>query len=325
MSIRLLRTLIAVADHRTFSAAADAVFITHAAVSQQMRALERDLGIALFDRSHRTPELTPIGRAIVARARVLVKDYDDLVPSVLGDDGLRGEVVLGAVPTTLIGLAPLSMSILRSRYPHLRVRILPALTSALLSGLERGTYDVALVSKPVVMPSGLSFLEIAEEPLHLITSDAVALDDPVAILSSQPFIRFNRDAVVGTLIESWLQRKNIKVSETMELENLEAISSMVHANLGVSVVPRSCVASTYALPLRCLPLGPDAPLRSLGLAFPKQHSKQRVIEEVHAALLSAVADNPPISRPPHGYARRHCLLIGRSLGLGLGVIARARG
>lgn len=293
MSIRLLKTLVAVADHKTFSAAADAVFITHAAVSQQMRTLEADLDIALFDRSHRTPELTPLGRAVVARARKLVMDYDNLVPSVLGDDGLRGEIFLGAVPTTLIGLAPQSMSILRAHFPDLRVRITPALTATLLSGLDRGTYDVALLTKPALMPLGLVFLEIAEEPLHLITGSEVTETDPVGILETQPFIRFNRDAVVGTLIEAWLQERGIRVTEAMELENLEAISSMVHANLGVSIVPRACVQSAYALQLKTVPLGPRAPSRILGLAYRKEHPKLRVIEELHAAMLRAVAENAP--------------------------------
>ena len=294
MSIRLLKTLVAVADHKTFSAAADAVFITHAAVSQQMRTLEADLGISLFDRSHRTPELTPLGRAVVARARKLVFDYDNLVPSVLGDDGLTGEVSLGAVPTTLIGLAPLGMSILRAKFPDLRVRIRPALTSALLSGIDRSNFDVAIITKPVLMPPGMAFLPIADEPLHLITSQQLTETDPIRILETHPFIRFNRDAVVGTVIETWLQESGIRVTEAMELENLEAISSMVHADLGVSIVPRSCVRTPYALPLRHLPLGPDAPSRVLGLAYSKEHPKLRMIEEIHAALLSAVEDNPPL-------------------------------
>jgi DNA-binding transcriptional LysR family regulator len=294
MSIRLFKTLIAVADHKTFSAAADAVFITHAAVSQQMRTLEADLGISLFDRTRRTPELTPLGRAIVARARKLVEDYDTLVPSVLGDDGFSGEIALGAVPTTLTGLAPMAMRILRAQHNDLRIRIHPALTGALLSGLERGTLDVALLSKPFLLPTGMAFLHVAEEPLSLIAAEEIETNTPAKILENNPFIRFNRDAVVGTLVETWLQEQNIRVSETMELENLEAISSMVHANLGVSIVPTSCVVNRYALPLKRLPLGGNAPTRNLGLAYHKEHPKFRVIEEIHKALLRAIEDNVPM-------------------------------
>ncbi|ATX67244.1 LysR family transcriptional regulator [Roseinatronobacter bogoriensis] len=294
MSIRLLKTLIAVADHKTFGAAADAVFITHAAVSQQMRALEEDLGLVLFDRTRRTPELSPIGRSVVARARKIVQDYDNLVPSVLGDEGFQGELALGAVPTTLTGLTPMAMSVLRSKYAGLRLRIYPALTSALLNGIDRGHLDVALVSKPVMLPVGMRFLDVAQERLHLVTSTEVEDTDPIQILKKHPFIRFNRDAVVGTLIETWLQNTGARVTETMELENLEAISSMVHANLGVSIVPAPCVANPAALPLRWLPLGEDAPFRVLSLAFGKENPKIRVIEEIHKAFLHAVDSAAPL-------------------------------
>lgn len=287
MSIRLLRTLIAVADHATFSKAADAVFITHAAVSQQMRALEEDLGLSLFDRTRRTPELSPVGRAVVARARKIVQDYDDLVPSVLGDDGFMGEITLGAVPTTLTGLAPLAMAILRGSHAKLRLRIQPGLTAALMLDIERGQLDAALVTKPIFLPIGMTFKTIAEERLHLVTSNDVTEDDPSRILAAHPFIRFTRDAVVGTLIEAWLQSTGIRVSETMELESLEAICSMVHANLGVSVVPMPCVPTPATMLVRSIPLGSDSPVRVLGLVYRSEHPKLRVIDEIHRACLSA--------------------------------------
>lgn len=288
MSIRLLRTLIAVADHRTFSAAADAVCVTHAAVSQQMRALEAELDVMLFDRRTRTPELTATGRAIVAKARRLIRDYDNLVPSVLGDDGLAGEIVLGAVPTTLTGLAPLAMTILKRRCAELRVRIQPSLTSPLLSDIERGITDAAIVTKPVLLPAGLAFLPLAEEPLELIAAPDTECADAVELLSTRPFIRFNRNAVVGMLIESWIQTRGLRVTETMELQSLEAISSMVFANLGVSIVPARCVQPYNPLPVTRLPLGADAPQRVLGLAYKADNPRDRVIAEVHTALRLAV-------------------------------------
>ena len=289
MSIRLLRTLIAVAEERTFSAAARAVHVTHAAVSQQMRGLEEELGVTLFDRSGRTPVLTPVGRAVVSRARGLIAAYDDLVPGVLGEGGLAGEASLGAVPTTLTGLAPAAMALLRDRWPALRVRIRPGLTAALLAELSRGRLDATLVVRPAALPPGLRFHPLAAEPLRLIASRATPGDDPRALLSTEPFIRFDRDAVVGTIIEGWLQREGIAVTETMELDSLEAISSMVFAGLGVSIVPERCVRPPVRLDLRRLPLGDGAPMRTLGLATRADATRTRVVEEVVRALEDAVA------------------------------------
>lgn len=284
----MLRTLIAVEEHGTFSAAADAVFLTHAAVSQQMKALEEQWGVAIFDRSHRTPELTPTGRALLAKAREVVAAYDNIVPSVIGDSGLKGVLSLGAVPTTLTGLVPLTIARLKSTYPDLNVSVVPGLTLGLIQQIERGSIDLAIVSKPNFVPRNLEWRDIAEEPMELLVSAQTTSDDPVHLLNSEPFIRFSRHAVVGAMIETWLQKRNITVQESMELEGLEAISSMVMFNLGVSIAPRPCVSMT-PLPIKRLKLpGAKDFVRTLGIIFRTDSVKTRAIWELHENLLEAI-------------------------------------
>ena len=288
MTIRLLRTLVAVADTRTFSAAADVVHVTHAAVSQQMQTLEADLGIALFNRTTRTPELTPLGHQVVAKARKLIADYDNLVPSVLADGGLSGQVTLGALRTTLTGLTPQAMAVLKSRYPQIGMRIRPGLTGALLAEVERGAIDAAIVTRPHLMPMGVVFRELTEEPMQLIAAIEEPEDDPITLLRDRPFIRFNRNAVVGTLIDNWILSKRIRVSETMELDSPEAIASMVQANLGVSIVPDLAVKPQDSVPVKRIDLGPDAPRRMLGLVYQEGQVKMQAIEALHDALVSVL-------------------------------------
>jgi len=284
----MLKTLIAVEENGTFSAAAEAVFITHAAVSQQMKALENLCQISIFDRSKRTPALTPGGRALVVKARKIVSDYDNLVSTIDSDNGLNGELFLGAVPTTLTGLMPHAISSLKIAFPELHVRIVPGLTNELLRKIDKGKIDAAIISKPAAIPIGYDWSSIAFEPLQLLASMETESDDPVFLLKNNPFIRFSREAVVGEIIENWLQERAIEVTDIMELESLEAISSMVLSNLGVSIAPKPCVSSMNPLPIKRIPLSRKGPGRYLGLYTRKERAKSRVNEEVLRRLLKAV-------------------------------------
>jgi DNA-binding transcriptional LysR family regulator len=134
--------------------------------------------------------------------------------------------------------------------------------------------------------------------MHLLVSTETESDDPVYLLKNNPFIRFSRNAVVGMMIEKWLQSSKIDVNDTMELEGLDAISSMVMCNLGVSIAPRSCVPAMNQPPLKRLSLGPDAPQRHLGLTSRDDSEKARVIDETHAKPLKAVANAENVATDP---------------------------
>ncbi len=285
----MLKAVIAVAENGTFSKAASAVFVTHAAASLQINTLEELLNIELFDRTKRPPELTPIGRAFVERARAIVCDYEGIVDAVIGDDGLTGVLLLRAVPTTLVGLVPLAVSSLKVAFPNLHICIIPGLTNDLLRGIERGSLDAAIISQPTTPRKNQTLHHIATEPLQLRASPELDSDDPIYLLKNNPFIRFSRDAVVGKVIETWLQEQGLLVTNITELESLEAMSNMVLGNLGVSIAPRRCEQKMNPSPLERRLLLENGPVRQLGLLSPSNTAKTRVIDKVLNAMLDAVA------------------------------------
>ena len=227
MSLRRLRTLIAVAEKGTFAGAADTVLVSHAAVSQQMKILEGDLRATLFDRSKRSPELNQLGQALVTRAREIVHAYDNMLQSILSEDGLTGQMTIGALPTTMTGLVPSAIRVLKARYPNLHIRITPGLSADLLPQVDRGAHDAAILSEPPYSANHLTWRPFAEEPLIVLAPLQEPSDDAEYLVETFPYIRFTRRAWVGRLIDEWLQERKLNVQESMELDTLEAISTMV--------------------------------------------------------------------------------------------------
>lgn len=288
MSIRALRTLIAIQQHGSFRAAAEAEHLTPSAVSHQMRSLEASWDLTLFDRSLKSPALTQTGLSLVAEAAKVVAAYDGLAAKVSADTDLSGELILGAVPTTLTGLVPRGLAKLKNTHPNLRVRIVPGLTNQLLLQLDRGQIHAGIITRPDVLPKSQVFAPVVTEKLVMLVSKETEDHPPKELLRTRPYIRFSRDAVVGRQIETWLQRQKIEVHDVMELEGLEAISSMVAAGLGVSIVPESCVVTDAHLPLRKLPLEQEGLARVLGVVRQVSSPRAGMVEAATQALVDAI-------------------------------------
>ena len=288
MSLRRLKTLIAVAECGSFVKAANSTFLTPAAVSQQMKTLEEEMGVALFDRKNRTPTITPLGSALVSRAREIVRAYDNMVRSVTGEGALEDDLAIGAVPTTMTGLIPRAVKSLRDTYTGLHIRIMPGPSSELYSLVDRGFLDAAVLSEPVHVYDHMRWLPIVDEPLIVLAPENSASDDPKVLLESYPFIRFNSRAWVGQLIDEWLKAQQLKISEGMELDTLESISAMVYHGLGVSIVPMRCVPSPRPLSLKRIPIDPPARPRRLGILSRHDSAKFKLINIVFHELSSVV-------------------------------------
>lgn len=300
MSIRRLRTLVSVAEQGTFAAAAQSVYVSQAAVSMQIKALEEEIGAPLFDRKKRPPVLNPLGLALLPRARDILRAYDEMLRSVSDTRGLAGELTIGAVPTTMTGLTPKAISALRAAYPLLHIKVVPDLSAGLLPQVDRGYLDAAIISEPPYPVSRLEWTPVAAEPLILLAAMDSGDDDAETLLRERPFIRFNRQAWVGRLIDEWLQTRHIQVREVMELDTLEAISAMVFHGLGVSIVPRRCVASPAPLPLKRMPLDAPQHARVLGVIMRADCANRRLVQVFTQALVEQVraAGEATLLAPP---------------------------
>ncbi|MDO6564372.1 LysR family transcriptional regulator [Amphritea sp. 1_MG-2023] len=291
MSIRHLKTLVAIADKGSFIEAAEAVFITQAAVSMQMKTLEEELNMTLFDRTRRPPTLNKAGMAVVPKAREAVRHYEQFMETSAIMDKLTGQLSLGSVPTILTGALPPALARLRQSLPQLHISVSSGLSSSLITQVERGAIDAAIISEPPMDRPGLIWRPFGIEPLIVIAHIDSPDEPPEVLLQNNPFIRFSKAAWVGQLIDQFLKDEAITVKDTMELNTLEAISTMVYHGLGVSVVPQCHIQYPGTLLLKRIPFTKNAPQRILGLIEKEDSSKAHLTKELISELAEAMGKN----------------------------------
>jgi len=284
MSISLFKTLIAISETGSFSGASQKVFVTHAAVGQQMRRLEELLSVDLFDRTEKTPRLNQLGNALIPKAKAIVFSYETILDDLIGDPQMIGELTLGAVPSTIRGLIPIAVKRLVNTYPDLHIKVVPGISSKLLDQVESGTLDAAVISEPKRIPTNFNWMPIIKEELKLLTAPEIIEKDPIKILTSEPYIRHTRQAAVGQLADEWLSINNVIVKDCMEMESLENISSMVAHNLGVSIVPNICVPDDLFQSLQKISLGNNSIYRSLGIVTQSDCSKIKLVQRLYEQL-----------------------------------------
>jgi DNA-binding transcriptional LysR family regulator len=306
MDIKTLYTLLAIADSGSFLEAGNRIGLSLSAVSMQIRALEDDLGSAVFDRSRRPPVLTDGGLALVHRARDLIAHWESM-NAALERGSSAGLLKLGSVHTCASGLLPLALKRLQKEGHNFDVHV----TTGLTHDLERAVYhrqlDVAIVTEPEVTRAGLEFLPFIEEAFVVIahrTSEGAGDQD---VLERTPYVRFNRSARVGHLVQEEMVRRRITLRSTMEIDNLEGVIAMVANGLGSSVVPARGVRNEFPATIRVLPFGNPPVTRRLGLLVPddnpRSHLSHRLLEALRTVSSSAEDALPKTKTSPKAPAK----------------------
>lgn len=240
MSLRALRTLVAIAQHGSFARAAEAVHLTQSAVSLHVRSLEEEFNAPLFDRGKRLAVLTEAGHLAVERAREVLSLYDSIAVELGDGSELRGRLKLGVIQTALAGVLPGALAALSRQHPQLRVYVASGMSAELAARLDAGELDAAVTTELVKpFPYGLVSTPLYQEGFWIIAPPGLDSSDPRRLLQEQPFIRFDRKAWAGRLIERELRRQRLRVQTSMEVDSHTAIIQMVTSGLGVAIMPLS--------------------------------------------------------------------------------------
>ncbi|MFB7455303.1 LysR family transcriptional regulator [Streptomyces sp. NPDC088337] len=293
MQFQQLQYFVAVAETRHFTRAADLVHVAQPSLSQQIKALERELGADLFLRARGNITLTDAGEALLPLARRILADADTARHEVQELVQLRrGRVRLGATPSLCTGLLPDVLRAFHDRYPGIRLLVEEGGSHDLVRELARGALDLALVVLPLPTPSpALTTVELLREDLVVVSSpEAPAPGGPgrrsvgIADLEGERLVMFRHGYDLRELTVAACRAEGFEPDLAVEGGEMDAVLGFVRAGLGVAVVPRM-VATRSGHGLRVTPLARPGLHRTIALAHRSDVAPPRAARELQRMLL----------------------------------------
>jgi len=284
--IRELKTLMAVAREGTFAAAGEQIGLTQAAVSAQMQRLEAELGFQLFDRTGRAARLNAMGHQTLVQAQELLLLYDTLGSS---NTGQRASELLniGAIASVQRSLLPDVLGKFHKQVPSCRTRVVPGLSMELLNLVDAGEIAMAaIIRPPFSLQSDLRWSTLAHEPFRLLVPRHVAGNDWAELLSSEPFVRYDRASFGGRQVDRFLRSAHLSVQQVCELDELDAIVRLVANGVGIALVPQTAAHRRWPAAVRAVDLGAHTFHRDIGLV----HRANRGLSEPARLLAQLVCD-----------------------------------
>jgi LysR family hydrogen peroxide-inducible transcriptional activator len=240
VEIKQLQSLVAIADHGTFSAAAKALDTVQSNVSAHIGRLEKELGTSLIDRA--TGVLTDEGDIVAVRARRILHEMEDIDADIhsLGSS-TTGECRIGSIGTTARWLMPSLLASLQRHHPGVHTTVVEGVTSSLISRLTSGEIDAAIVHLPIT-DSSLDVKELFVEELFLIAP---------------------RGTAQRRIIDRAAANLGVALQSQAEIDGVRLMASLVFEGFGAAIVPASAVPGWLEGNFVRIPV-PELPQRVVG-------------------------------------------------------------
>lgn len=241
-----MEVVVAVAEEGGFTAAARRLHVVQSAVSGTVRALERELGAQLFDRTTHRVALTAAGEAFVPAARVALRAAEQAraaADAVRGE--LRGQITVGTMQGVWVGLER-ALAGLRAEHPGVRIRLRQAAVADIRQALRDGSVDLAVVAFDRQQQRGLVTRLLAREEMLLVAAPARAFAraDRVtfAEIARLPFVDFTPGWAIRYAVDRAFRTAQVERSSAFEVNDIVAAAELVRHDLGVCVMPESIAA-----------------------------------------------------------------------------------
>lgn len=307
MTLQELRYIVALADTGHFGRAAERCHVSQSTLSTQLKKLEDYLGLVLFDRSLRRVTPTPIGRAIVESARVIVAEAERIrvLARMSKEDIMDCALDLGVIPTVGPYYLPHVLAKVHKVFPRLKLVLREETTASLLEKLHEGRYDAALLALPVD-DGQLEVWPLYREPFVVALPNGHALTARDQLhprdLAGQPLLLLEEGHCLRQQALEVCGRA--RPAEEVQATSLEMLRQMVAMNMGLTLLPQLATEGPARGEQRAIALRPFAapvPTRTVGLVWRRRAARAQTL----ARLAHTLAEmRPPGVLPPVTRATR---------------------
>lgn len=295
MNLKDLKYLVALADTGHFGRAAERTFVSQPTLSAQLKKLEDYLGVKLVERQPKNVQLTDVGKQIVARARRMLQEGDEIVALARNNSNpLSGKLKVALIPTIGPYLLPRVMQRIRKALPQLGLMLYEYQTESLLKRLREGEIDLGIIALPAD-DEGLESRELYREAFTVALPPQHALAQKSTIkvsdLKGETLLLLEDGHCLRDQALEVCSRVDIREPEDFRATSLETLRQMVVAGLGITLMPELAVDSPFGSQrgLTVRQFTKPAPMRTVGAVWRKTSTRSQAIDAVCDAVRDVMA------------------------------------